>query len=222
MMESKSWSYMGTAGAWIARVEGGSSADARDRLHRVIEIVCRGADGLSPYHRPRHVAMEWSEFGEHGDQGSFHDDEADASSWDAALETLRALDGGQVLGVIETLFIDLDTEVELDEGIIWLEHAAELQLSVGEGAEPSHMSIAVTYRTTVDLWLPENTTTRALGTDNSALAARNHPRLRQTLERLEACLGVPLLVSDSDRYLDYMTSHGFRVPSAGNDVHFES
>ena len=206
-----SWSYAGTVGSWIATLDGGTAGSYSERLERTTDVLRRAADGLGGDHRPRHLSMEWAQVDNRGNEIGFHDDdETDVNSWDEVTERLRALRSESIHGVVESMFVDLDVEVELESGLAWLERAGELQLSIGESDEGSRAEISITYSTNVDIWLAENITTRNLGLKDNALAARNLPRLQQTLSRLEAALGASFAVCSSDRYLDQITVQGFR------------
>lgn len=216
VVKPTSWSYAGTVGAWIATVDGGPRNELPKRQGVVADVVTEASRALGEIHRPRHVSIEWAEIDESGQEIAFHDDdETDVESWDDVLRCIRRLQRAGACGAIESLFVDLDTEVQLESGPSWLEGSAELQLSSGEAADSSRMTIAVTYATRVDIWLSENTSTRELGLDNRTLADCNRPRLVGTLQRLAASLGAPLSVSTSDRYLNEITPTGFRPDPGG-------
>jgi hypothetical protein len=156
--------------------------------------------------------MEWAEVDSGGNEIAFHDDdETDVDSWDGMIDCVRKLQGGPVRGVVESVFVDLDVEVELENGLAWLEGAGVLQLGVGDSLCGSRIKASIAYATKVDIWLAENMTTRRLGIDNRLLARKNLPRLERALAKLEAALGAPLKAYDSDRYLDELTDGGFRV-----------
>ena len=212
MEKSATWGYMGTVGAWFTAVAGGfPTEDLATRLGHSIDAVRRAADGLGNIHRPRHVSIEWTEFDASGDEIGFHDDdETDVENWGDVIRCLQRLANDSAQGVIEALFIELDNEVELEDGPVWVRGAAELQFSIGNASDNARLEITVVYSTNIDIWLRHNIATSKLDHDNRALATKNHPRLSQTLSNLSSTLGAPMAIFSSDRYRDYITPQGFR------------
>ncbi|MEM7156377.1 MAG: hypothetical protein AAF799_26225 [Myxococcota bacterium] len=200
-------------GSWIATVGGGEPQDFPGRLRAVIGVVQRAADSLRDAHRPRHVSMEWAEIDDGGHEVGFHDDdETDVTSWEEVLGCLQRLGGNPDRGVVESMFVEFDTEVELDEGATWIERAGELQIGADRTLDEARVEVGVVYATFVDIWLAENRTTQTLGGRNDALAAKNRPRLHRTLARLATALEASFAAFSSDRYLSQLTDQGFREP----------
>jgi hypothetical protein len=184
-----------TIGAWKASVPAAPAGDREGQASRLARLVSAVAAVLGRRHRFRAAEMEYARYDVHdGETELIVDERAEIGSAGELAAFLERARGG----VIESLFVELDTRVEVDGVSTWLEGSAELQVSA-PGLDDPGTELVFIYRTRAEVFL--------------TAWRENQPHLATLLAGLGRALGSRAERFESDRHRALLTDDGFAGPA---------